>query len=208
MRSMHILEGMRTLWRALTVLSFLVAIGTIGAAIHFHGTTKPETWNVIAASLAVLVAGVSALAAQEAVELQRNANAPYVRMTLGYDRAVAGGKAVALLNTGNTPAWDVWVSVQKPEAFTNFKASTRQLRPHESMSWEVPNSEAESTVGYLLTVSWSDGASRKFKERLEATEDDIRRIAITSHMDAGAKALTEISWQMRQIRELLQGRRR
>lgn len=220
---------MRTILPSLLLLvAVLVAGFAAFSAYSAKGPGAVETWLVVAASLSVLVAAISAWAGHQIVIMQDEERQPNVVAALiPFD--MAGGKTLRVSNTGSMSAIDVVIEwdIPSPDNDTEgFKQSIGQLQLYQEGEWRLPDTFNRSTEGYSATIQWQNRRGRKFRNKFKVMESDLEAISLAeaqakhSATDPGISALRrdiagirkdlaqQSSAAARQISDALRGVRR
>lgn len=169
----------------------LIAAGLFASIISvlvvtFRGTDKPETWTVIAASLAVLTSVISTWSSRRLLELQEDAQQP--NPTPNFDlKSKFGAALFTVSNTGKLTAynisleWDVALKDME-DRIIGFVKTTRpgiaQLLPGESLSqWINVHADFIQNLpdqDYRGRIEYEDANGRKYKKtfRLDGHQYD------------------------------------
>lgn len=186
-------------------MALIAAVATPIAAGFFQGFDQVETWNVAAASLAVLAAVVAGWTGLRVLELHEDAQLPNPIVT--FDLSNRRGLAMLRVkNAGGSPAhrikltWDVPVKNEDGTQI-DFGDSITVLSPGESIPKivDVHHAFVKSHPGspYAGTITFEDSSGRSYSRSFLL--DGRPYFGSPSYAEEAPETL----WKLQQIPELL-----
>lgn len=135
----------RVIIRGVLLISILISIGATLASIWLFGYAKVEVWNIVAASLAVTTAIISAWITETQYERQEDALQPYPYPTLdAYSRTHLFQLRVS--NMGGSTAYDICLRWDKPLLDVNGNPVRFSQRDPE-IPLLLPNASVATLIG-------------------------------------------------------------
>lgn len=162
--------------RSLLILSTIISVVVIVFVLFVLGVKNPETWAVIAASLAVLTSVISSWSAQRVLEIEEDSQKPYCYPSIDI-RSRYGLMQLRVTNYGGSVAREIYLHWDKP--LLNSKSDvvkfTKQegtpdipiLLPNESVSVLIDGTlsmfQRVQDMNYSGRINFKNASGKKIK---------------------------------------------